>query len=66
MKRSVLFSAVIMLFLFSLVIFSGCEKKLECNGCDKEAPWSTPESNYCYPTEGQCVEVEGDDCQKCT
>ena len=65
MKRSALFSTVIFLFFLCLMSLSGCEKKVDCKGCDKEAPWSTPESNYCYPTKGQCQDVEGEDCQKC-
>ncbi len=55
----------IFLFLLNIVMLSGCEAKIDCKGCDKEAPWSNIESDYCYPTKAQCEATEGKECEKC-
>jgi len=47
------------------ILLSGCKKEEKCEGCDKDAPWSNIEAPYCYPTENQCEDETGYDCERC-
>ena len=55
----------LLLFLFTVLSASGCTKKKECEGCDSDAPWSNPKSDYCYTTRDRCDAAEEDDCYRC-
>lgn len=45
---------------------SSCSEDVKCNGCYEDTPWSSTESDTCYPDEASCAAEEGDGvCEKC-
>lgn len=61
---------IILLFTFSAVLltlclFSSSCNKEDCQGCYKEAPWSAPGDNPCFPDRDMCEAELGQDCQRC-
>jgi hypothetical protein len=66
MKRYFLFRY---LFFISVPLFmalaAGCGNKEDCQGCDKEAPWSNVNADYCYTTKERCETETNEECYRC-
>lgn len=66
MKRHILFryQFFIIVTLF-MILTTSCGNKEDCEGCDKEAPWSNINADYCYATKEQCETETNEDCYRC-
>lgn len=48
-----------------MTLTPSCGNKEDCEGCDKEAPWSNINADYCYTTKDQCETETNEDCYRC-
>ena len=63
---SVIKSIVIIILLsFSCAEEEALDVDSSCNGCSKDAPWSTPGSTTCYADINDCRNTEGRNCTYC-